>query len=265
MNTLYVFEKNLFAYPSKRKLKKLNLRQIKKQNLQTRYIKFDAFLNIKKETVDVDLFIKNFLNALNENKLSFLMDLKWFKTHYPTDNEKFNALLFNEYLKDLDNLKNNQQEQKKQLLNLTNEEYQKLNLLVYDWLYDLFLNFIDLDYQFSFTSTACGFSNEENIKFNLGNFLMSYELTQEELIKSKDNDLSLLTKQKNQFENFIKKFQKLIEDIFGKNTITFDIHTKISIGSDWNEEFYENLNHIDNKNKIKLRKTCSILLLDKNY
>ena len=258
MNTLYIFEKNVFAYPSKRKIKKLNIRKIKKQNLQTRYINFDAVLNIKKETLNVDVLVKNFLNAIKENKLAFLLNLKWFKDHYPSDNKKFNDLLFNEHLKDLENIKNNYQEIK--LLNLSNEEYQKLDLLVYNWLYDLFLNFIGLDYQFAFasTDTAINNNNEENIEFNFGNFLILYNLTKEELIV-------LLTKQKHYFENFIKKFQKLIEDIFGKNVITFNLHSKVSIGSDWNEEYYTDLDKIDNKNKIKLRKTCSILLLDKNY
>ena len=266
MNTLYIFEKNVFAYPSKRKIKKLNIRKIKKQNLQTRYINFDVVLNIKKETLNVDVLVKNFLNAIKENKLALLLNLKWFKDHYPSDNKKFNDLLFNEHLKDLENINKDNNCKEIELLNLSSEECKKLKLLVYDWLYDLFLNFIGLDYQFAFASTDTAINNnEENIEFNFGNFLILYNLTKEELIKSKNNDLFLLTKQKHYFENFIKKFQKLIEDIFGKNVITFNLHSKVSIGSDWNEEYYTDLDKMDNKNKIKLRKTCSILLLDKNY
>ena len=190
----FIFMQNVEGYPSKRKLKKLNNRQLKKQELLLQYVSFNLDLCIHNPR-----YIELYLEAVKEGKLDFLLKYFGYKNR-----EK----LIQDYLNELENSKN------------------KEETFVFEWFYDLFLNYIEHSkYKFAFASTSIKLDNINRV--DLGSFSFYFE----------ENPLKLdIEKFKNDFKAFIQSFNNLLQSIFDKD-VSIECSKDVEVETSWSKEY----------------------------
>lgn len=232
----FIFSKNIPCYPSKTKIKKLNYRQLKKQNLFNLYL--NVYLDVDLSNYDYSILIKNFLASIEEGKLDYL--IQYDKSSLSLIEKRKKVL--NEYLKELSKIK----------------EDKLKDFLFYDLISEAIYCLMDKNEKLNF---AFGFASLKEkgleLKDNLSNENLSYFECQVAVSYSKHplDDFEECKKEyTKQLHETIKKINEVLGVLVNNNQKIIQEPKFIEVSNDWNEEYYAGLEILSSH---EFKKTCS--------
>lgn len=242
----FIFSKNVPSYPSKTKIKKLNYRQLKKQNLLNLYL--NVALDVDLSNYDYSILIKNFLASIEEGKLDCLIQYDKSSLSLIEKRKK----ILNEYLNDLSKIK----------------EDKLKDFLFYDLISETIYCAMDENKNFNF---AFGFAtlkesklemNDSFIKETSNSSFFECQIS----VSYKKHPLSSFEECKKEYGKQLNKTIKKINESLGlleSNNQKIVQETKfVEVSSDWNEEYYTDLDFLSTH---EFKKTCSYNKLQRIY
>lgn len=235
----FIFSKNVPSYPSKTKIKKLNYRQLKKQNLLNLYL--NVVLDVDLSNYDCSILIKNFLASIEEGKLDCL--IQYDKSSLSLIEKRKKVL--NEYLKDLSKVK----------------EDKLKDFLFYDLISEAIYCLMDenekLNFAFGFaTLKEKGLELKDNLSYFECQVSVSYN---KHPLDSFEECKKEYTKQ---LHKTIKKLNEVLGVLVNNNQKIIQEPKFIEVSSDWNEEYYTDLDFLSTHD---FKKTCSFNKLQRIY